>query len=324
MKKWLAILAGAVLIIPLAACGNKAVATTSGGKVTESAYYSSLKSTSSGKQVLQQMILNKVLEKQYGSKVSKTAVTKEYNTYKSQYGSSFSTVLSQNGMTTSSLKGEIRSNLLLKEAVKDHTKITQTKINKQWDKFEPKVQTAEILVSSEDDANDIINQLNSASSKDKWKTFKKLAKSKSTDTSNKSTGGKVAAFDNTDTSLDSAYRKAAFKLKTGEYTTSPVKTDSGYQVIYMIKNPGKGTKKQHLDDLKDQIVTTNMNNSTKLHSVVSAVLKKGNVSIKDSDLKNILDDYLSSSSSSSTTTTSSSTSSSSSSSSSDSSSSSSN
>lgn len=300
MKKWLAILAGVALMVPLAACGNKAVATTSGGKITESAYYSSLKSTSSGKQVLQQMILNKVLEKQYGDDVSKAAVTKEYNTYKSQYGTSFSTVLSQNSMTTSSLKEEIRSNLLLKEAVKDHTKITQKAINKQWKSFEPKVQTAEILVAKKSTAQDIIDTLNSTSG-NKLKAFKKLAKSKSTDTSNKSTGGVVSAFDNTDTSLASAYKKAAFKLKTGEYTTSPVKTSSGYQVIYMIKNPGKGTEKQHTADLKEQIITEDMSNSTKLHSVVTKVLKKGNVSIKDSDLKNILDDYLSTSSSSTST-----------------------
>ncbi|KIS04062.1 peptidylprolyl isomerase [Paucilactobacillus wasatchensis] len=300
MKKWLAILAGVALMVPLAACGNKAVATTSGGKITESAYYSSLKSTSSGKQVLQQMILNKVLEKQYGDDVSKAAVTKEYNTYKSQYGTSFSTVLSQNSMTTSSLKEEIRSNLLLKEAVKDHTKITQKAINKQWKSFEPKVQTAEILVAKKSTAQDIIDTLNSTSG-NKLKAFNKLAKSKSTDTSNKSTGGVVSAFDNTDTSLASAYKKAAFKLKTGEYTTSPVKTSSGYQVIYMIKNPGKGTEKQHTADLKEQIITEDMSNSTKLHSVVTKVLKKGNVSIKDSDLKNILDDYLSTSSSSTST-----------------------
>ncbi|WP_137597351.1 peptidylprolyl isomerase [Paucilactobacillus kaifaensis] len=296
MKKWLAILAGVALMVPLAACGNKAVATTSGGKITESAYYSSLKSTSSGKQVLQQMILNKVLEKEYGDDVSKAAVTKEYNTYKSQYGTSFSSVLSQNSMTTSSLKEEIRSNLLLKAAVKDYTKISQSDIDKQWKSFQPKVQTAEILVAKKATAQDIIDQLNSTSG-DKLKAFKKLAKSKSTDTSNKSTGGVVSAFDNTDTSLDSAYKKAAFKLKTGEYTTSPVKTDSGYQIIYMVKNPGKGTEKEHTADLKEQIITEDMSNSTKLHKVVTKVLKKGNVSIKDSDLKNILYDYLSTSSS---------------------------
>ena len=61
-KKWLVACATILASVSLAAC-SKTVATTSGGKITESEYYSSLKKTSSGKQVLQQMILNKVLEK---------------------------------------------------------------------------------------------------------------------------------------------------------------------------------------------------------------------------------------------------------------------
>jgi foldase protein PrsA len=236
------------------------------------------------------MILDKVLQKEYGSKVSDKQVNAQYNSYKSQYGSQFNTVLQQNGLTEKTLKQQIKSNLLLQAAVRDYSHITNKQINKQWKKYQPKVKTAEILVGSKSEAQDIIDQLNN--SDNKYKTFKKLAKSKSTDSSNKNNGGKVAAFDNTDTQLDSAYKKAAFKLKTGEYTTTPVKTDDGYQVIYMIEHPAKGKKSQHISDLRNQIVQQNMNNSTFLHKVVSNVLKKGNVSIKDNDEKNILDDYL--------------------------------
>ncbi len=279
-------------MLPLAACGNKAVATTSGGKITQSEYYSSMKATSNGKQVLQQMILDKVLEKEYGKQVSDKQVNAQYNSYKSQYGSQFSSFLQQNGMTEKSFKQQLRSNLLLEAAVRDYSHITNKQINAQWKKYQPKVQTAEILVGSKNDAQDIIDQLNSSS--DKYKTFKKLAKSKSTDSSNKDNGGRVPAFDNTDNSLDAAYKEAAFKLKTGEYTTTPVKTDDGYQVIYMIEHPAKGKKSQHIADLRTQIVQENMNNRTFLHKVVSNVLKKGNVSIKEQDEKNILDDYLNS------------------------------
>ncbi|MBO7942818.1 hypothetical protein JTP77_043965, partial [Streptomyces sp. S9] len=73
------------------------VATTSGGKITQDEYYSSLKDTSNGKQVLQEMIVNKVLEKQYGDKVTKKVVDKQYNAYKDQYGSSFKDILASNG-----------------------------------------------------------------------------------------------------------------------------------------------------------------------------------------------------------------------------------
>ena len=270
-KKLIAVIAGAALMLPLAACGNKAVATTSGGKITQSEYYSSMKATSNGKQVLQQMILDKVLEKEYGKQVSDKQVNAQYNSYKSQYGSQFSAFLQQNGMTEKSLKQQLRSNLLLEAAVRDYSHITNKQINAQWKKYQPKVQTAEILVGSKNDAQDIIDQLNNSS--DKYKTFKKLAKSKSTDTSNKDNGGRVPAFDNTDNSLDSAYKEAAFKLKTGEYTTTPVKTDDGYQVIYMIEHPAKGKKSQHIADLRTQIVQENMNNRTFLHKVVSNVLK---------------------------------------------------
>lgn len=315
-KKLLAIIAGIAVMMPLAACGNKAVATTSGGKITQDEYYSSMKSTSQGKAVLQQMILDKVLQKQYGKEVSKADVNKEYNSYKSQYGSSFSAVLEQQGLTEKSFKDQIKSRLLLQAAVRHYSTFSNSAINKQWKKYEPKVQTAEILVGSEDDANDIINQLNSASG-NKYKKFKKLAKSKSTDSSNKSTGGIVPAFDNTSTSVESAYKKAAFKLKTGEYTKEPVKTDNGYQVIYMVKHPAKGAKSAHISDLKTQIVEQNMNNQSFMEKVISKVLKKGNVSIKDKDLQNILSQYLNPSANSGATTSNSSSSSASSSASSD-------
>ncbi|WP_061776498.1 peptidylprolyl isomerase PrsA [Levilactobacillus senmaizukei] len=306
MKKWFIALAGLLLTVTLAGCGNKTVATTDGGKITESAYYSSLKGTSSGKQVLQQMILNKVLEKQYGSKVSKKEVTKQFNTYKAQYGSSFSSVLSQSGMTQSSLKTEIRSNLLLKEAVKDNVKVSDKQLEKQFKSYQPKVTVAHILVSKKSTAEKVISDLKDTKKSDLTSEFTKDAKKYSTDTATKNKGGKLSAFDSTDTSLDSTFKKAAFKLKTDEYTATPVKTQYGYHVILMLKNPGKGTIKEHKAELTKQVIDNDMNDSTTLHNVVAKVLKKGDVSIKDSDLKNILSDYLSTSSSSKTSASSSS------------------
>lgn len=126
-------------MLPLAACGNKAVATTSGGKITESEYYSSMKQTSQGKQVLQQMILDKVLQKQYGKQVTSKQVDKEYNSYKKLYGSSFTSMLAQEGLTASTFKQQIKSNLLLKAAVRNYSHITNKQINKQWKKYQPKV-----------------------------------------------------------------------------------------------------------------------------------------------------------------------------------------
>lgn len=294
MKKVLIGFASIAMAFTLAACGNKTVATTSGGKITQDEYYSSLKNTTSGKQVLQEMIVNKVLEKQYGDKVSKKTVTKQYNSYKDQYGSSFKSILSSNGMTTSSLKTQIRSNLLLKEAVKANDKISNADLKKEWKSYEPKVTVAQILVSKKSTAEDVIKKLNDGGD------FTKLAKQYSTDSSTKNKGGKIAAFDDTNSTLDSSFKKAAFKLDEGKYTTTPVKTEYGYQVIKMINKPSKGKMSDHTKELKKRIWNADMSDSTTLRSVITKVLKKGNVTIKDKDLKNVLDDYLGSSASSST------------------------
>lgn len=295
MKKWLVACAGVLMTFSLAAC-SKTVATTSGGKITESEYYSSMKKTSSGKAVLEQMILDKVLEKDYGSKVTSKKVDKQFNEQKEKYGSTFSTVLSQYGYTNSSFKKAIRSNLLLEEAVKDHTKITDKMLKKQWAKYQPEITVAHILVSKKSEAEDIINQLKADPT---YANFKKLAKKNSTDSSTASDGGKLPSFDNTDTSLASSFKKAAFALKQGEYTATPVKTSYGYHIIWSVKNPGKGKMSDHISDLKKQIIANKESDSEYMQKVVAKVLKGGKVSIKDKDLKDVLSNYLSTSSTSS-------------------------
>lgn len=294
IKKLLLVLAGLVLVAVAAGCSNNStVATTNGGKITKDDYYNEMKKSSAGKSTLQNMIITKVLEEQYGDKVSKKSVTKEYDKYKSQYGSSFSAILQQNGLTASSFKKNIRTNLLTEAALKANKKVSQADLKKQWKSYQPKVTVAHILVAKEDDAKDIINQLNGGAK------FSTLAKKYSTDTATKTKGGKLPAFNNSDTSLDSTFKKAAFKLKQGEVTQTPVKTDYGYHVIMMVKNPGKGKMSDHTAELKDQIYTKWMQDSTVMQKVIAKVLKKGDITIKDDDLKDILSGYLGSSSSSS-------------------------
>lgn len=285
-KKIFVGLAGALLSVSLVACGSKTVAVTNGGKITQSEYYSSMKNTSNGKQVLQQMILDKVLNKEYGKKVSDSEVNAQFNQYKSQYGSEFETLLEQQGLTTSSFKNQLKSNLLLKEAVKDNISYSKSDLQKQFKNFQPKVTVNEILVSNKSTAEKVISQLKDG------KKFSDLAKKYSSDTSNKNNGGKMPAFDNTDSNVDSAFKKAAYKLSNGQYTKEPVKTQFGYQIIQMVNHPKKGSYNEHVNDLKEQIANSKLNDSTTLKNVVTKVLKNGGVEIKDKDLQNILSSYL--------------------------------
>ncbi|WP_125767081.1 peptidylprolyl isomerase [Lapidilactobacillus wuchangensis] len=293
-KKLVLAAAGVVAVLALAGCSNsKTVVSMKGGKITESEYYEKMKKTTSGQSTLQTMIITKALEDQYGSKVSSKKVDAQYNKFKKTYGSSLSSVLSSNGMTKADLKENIRTNYLTEAALKANKKVTEKNLETQWKSYEPKVTVAHILVAKEDTAKDIIKQL------DEGGDFTKLAKKYSTDTATKSNGGKLSAFDNTDTSLDSDFKAAAFKLKQGEYTKTPVKTTYGYHIIKMIKNPGKGKMADHKKELTKQLYDSWLQDSSVMQKVLAKVIKKANVSIKDKDLQNVLSSYVSTSSSSS-------------------------
>ena len=300
MKKWILGIASVALAVTLAGCGSSTVANMKGAKITQSEYYEELKSTTSGQSTLRSMIVLKALQQQYGDKVSSKKVTAQYNKVKKEYGSSFSSALEQNGLTTKTFKEQIETSLLSEVALKDLKKPTQKQIDAQWKKYEPKITVQHILVAKKATATTVLAELKKDSSA---ANFKKLAKKYSTDTATSSTAGKLSAFDNTDTSLDSTFKKAAFKLtKAGDYTTTAVKTSSGYEIIRAINIPAKGKESDHTAELKKQLYTTWESNTTVMTNVIKKVLKKANVSIKDDDLKNVLSVYLSSSSSTTTST----------------------
>ena len=287
-KKWLVGAAAVLMSLGLASC-SKTVATTSGGKITEQQYYDKMKQTPAGKQVLQQMILTKVLEKDYGKQVTQKQVNSEFNAYQKRYGKNFDTVLQRQNLTEATFKQQIRSNLLLRAAVKANTTITPKMLRQQWKEYQPNITVARIVVKNEDDANNIINQLKQNGT---YANFSKLAKKNSIDNQTKNDGGKLPPFNNETSGLDNTFKDAAFKLKPGKFTDKPVKTDYGYVVIYCIKHPAKGKMANHKQELRNQIINEQMNNQATLQRVAQKVLKNGNVQIKDKDLKNILSNYI--------------------------------
>lgn len=295
LTRWILAIAGLLLVTVVAGCsGNKTVATLKGGRITQNDYYKEMKNSSAGKQQLQTMIISKALENQYGKDVSSKSVDKEYNKYKSQYGSSFSSILQQNGMTTAQFKKNIRTNLLTKVALEKNKKVTNSDLKKEWKSYSPKITVSQILVSKKATAQEVIDKLNNG------EDFSKLAKEYSTDSATKNKGGKMAAFDNDSTSVDTSLKSAAFKLdKVGDVSSEPVKTQYGYSVLKLDKKPSKGKMSDHTSELKTKIYAGWMQDSTVMQSVISKVLKKADVSIKDDDLKDVLAGYVTSSKSNS-------------------------
>ncbi len=120
----------------------------------------------------------------------------------------------------------IQQAYLLKEIDK---KITPEALKARYDKFikdtppEEEVHARHILVKTEDEAKLIIAELA------KGGDFDKIAKDKSTDTASGPQGGDLGYFKKGD--MVAEFADAAFKMKKGETSTVPVKTQFGYHII---------------------------------------------------------------------------------------------
>lgn len=289
IKKAVAVVIVAGIGISATACSNgsnSTVASYKGGKITQQQYYDEMKKSQAGQSTLANMVINRALEEQYGNKISKKQINTQYSNYKKQYGSEFSAVLQQNGMTTTSFKQNLKTNALSEAALKNIKKVSKAQEQKAWKSYQPKVTVQHILVAKKSVAESIIKQLKDG------KSFTTLAKKYSLDTATKNKAGKLPAFDSTDTTLDSSFKAAAFKLKSGQITSTPVKSQAGYHVIKMISHPAKGSFNSHKKAIDNQIYTSMAQDQSTMKNVIATVLKNADVSIKDNDLKNVLSSYV--------------------------------
>ena len=107
--------------------------------------------------------------------------------------------------------------------------VTAEKLQKRYeDKLkampsEEEVHARHILVATEDEAKALIAELK------KGAAFDKLAKEKSTDKASGAEGGDLGWFKKAD--MVKEFADAAFTLKKGEMTDTPVKTQFGYHII---------------------------------------------------------------------------------------------
>ncbi|WP_179394752.1 peptidylprolyl isomerase [Lacticaseibacillus absianus] len=262
------------------------IATYKGHKLTEDQFYQELKSMPNNQAALANLLLYRALDQAYGDQVAKKTVDKSYTSYKQQYGSQFTAFLSQNNLTPSLFRRSLRLQLLGEAALKALRPVSQTQLEAAWKTYKPTLEVQHIQTTDEATAQTVISALNAG------QDFKALASQYSVDTATKDKGG-VRTVTATDKTLDSTFKDAAYGLKVGAYTTTPVKVTDGYEVIKLIKDPGKGTLSQHKAELKASIYNTWLKDTSVMRNVFSKVLKAQDVTIKDKDLQSALSLYLS-------------------------------
>jgi foldase protein PrsA len=168
--------------------------------------------------------------------------------------------LARNNFSVSDFRKELKTRLALKkmrEELGKGLKLTEQQVqdyynqNKQSFNQTDKIEAAHILIKVDKPAQDaaakqeiekILAELKAGAD------FKTLAKKYSQDTSNKDKGGDLGAFAKGD--MVQAFETAAWALKPGEYTQTPVKTEFGYHLILRGKTIKAGP--QALADVRKQ------------------------------------------------------------------------
>ena len=310
MKKKL--LAGAITLLSvatLAGCSNSCqgadLISMKGDVITEHQFFEEVKNNPTAQQVLLNMTIQKVFEKQYGSEVSDKDVDDAVAEEQKKYGDSYQTVLARAGLTAESRKQQIRTSKLVEYAVKKaaEAELTDENYKKAYEEYTPEVTAQIIKLDSEDKAKEVL-----AKAKESGADFAQLAKDNSTDEKTKANGGEIT-FDSASTELPAAVKKAAFALDVDG--VSDVITAPGTQAytsnFYIVKLTKKSEKSANWEDYKEKlqsvILTQKQNDATFVQGVIGKELQAANIKVKDQTFQTIFTQYIQGDSSNENNTT---------------------
>lgn len=267
----------ATSVIALSACGTSSsdkIVTSKAGDITKDEFYEQMK-TQAGKQVLNNMVMEKVLIKNY--KVEDKEVDKKYDEMKKQYGDQFDTLLKQQGIKEETLKTGVRAQLAQEKAIEKT--ITDKELK---DNYKPEIKASHILVKDEATAKKVKEELGQG------KSFEELAKQYSEDTGSKEKGGDLGFFGAG--KMVKEFEDAAYKLKKDE-VSEPVKSQFGYHIIKVtdIKEPEKSFE-QSKADIKKELVAKKSQDGEFMNDLMMKEIKKADVKVDDKDLKDLFEE----------------------------------
>ncbi|HFH7538102.1 TPA: peptidylprolyl isomerase PrsA [Streptococcus agalactiae] len=290
-------------VATLAACSGKTsngtnVVTMKGDTITVSDFYDQVKTSKAAQQSMLTLILSRVFDTQYGDKVSDKKVSEAYSKTAKGYGNSFSSALSQAGLTPEGYKQQIRTTMLVEYAVKEAAKkeLTEANYKEAYKNYTPETSVQVIKLDAEDKAKSVLKDVKADGA-----DFAKIAKEKTTATDKKV----EYKFDSAGTTLPKEVMSAAFKLdKNGVSDVVSTVDSTTYKTSYYIikvtdKTEKKSDWKSYKNRLKEVILKDKTSDRAFQNKVISKALEKANVKIKDKAFAGILSQYATTSGSSS-------------------------
>ncbi|PES94221.1 peptidylprolyl isomerase [Bacillus cereus] len=275
MKKAMLALA-ATSVIALSACGTSSsdkIVTSKAGDITKEEFYTQMKQTA-GKQVLNNMVMEKVLIKNY--KVEDKEVDKKFDEMKKQYGDQFDTLLKQQGIKEETIKNGVRASLAQEKAIEKTITDKELKEN-----YKPEIKASHILVKDEATAKKVKEELGQG------KSFEELAKQYSEDTGSKEKGGDLGYF--TPGKMVKEFEDAAYKLKKDE-VSEPVKTQFGYHIIKVTDIKEQKPFDEVKGDIKKDLVQKKAQDAQFMNDLMMKEIKKADVKVDDKDLKDLFEE----------------------------------
>ena len=297
-KKFVAGAVTLLSVVALAACAkggsDKDIVTMKGDTITVGDFYDEIKHNQGAQQYLFQMTINKVFEKEYGSKVSDKDVEKKVDEQKKQLGEAFNSYLTQQGLTEETNKQQIRSNLLLEYAVDQaiSKELTDEAYKKAFESYTPEITANVIKLDSEEKANEVL-----ASVKAEGADFAQIAKENSTDASTKEKGGEIK-FDSGTTTVPTRVKEAASKLDVNgisDVVIDPAsqKSAGAYYIVKVTKKEEKGSDwKKYEKRLKEILTAERKNDANFIRSIIAKAMTNANIKVKDDDFKATFNQYM--------------------------------
>ncbi len=258
-----------------------------------------------GVEVLVNLIDTELLSKEYSKTDSEQDyVDNMFNSYKKQWGDKFKSYMAYYfGVSTEDeLKEYIRLNYRRNAWTEDYAKqqVTDKEINDYYkDYVVGDITASHILIASE--ATDKMSDSEKKAAEEKalklakeiieklkkGEKFEDLAKEYSDDSSNSEKGGVLSTFNDRST-LDKNFLESAIKLEVGKYSTTPVKSQYGYHIIYKTKQEDK----PELDTVKTSVIAKIANEKIENDSSFAS---KALVALREKYEMNITDNKLESS-----------------------------
>ncbi len=286
--------------------GEEVVAKVNGKSITAEELYDELKNQG-GAAVLSSMIDEYIVNKEIKTDDdARSYADSQLNSYKQSYksyGQDFDAALKSAGYENEddfkdALIVEYKKQQATENYVKDQ--LTDSEIEKYYDdNIYGDIEARHILISpnTDDDmsdeekskaeekakkeAEDIIKKL------EKGEKFADLAKEYSDDEGTASKGGKLTV---TYGAVVDEFWDACEKLKDGEYTKEPVKSEYGYHIIYRIKQKEKPSLDKVRDDVIDDLTKEKIDNDASLQTKALVALRnKYDLKIDDDKLKKSYD-----------------------------------